>query len=429
MNTTPAIPGPLATDVISHPVIDDTKNQNNKSEMTSPNQEPERGTYPWENTKKSQSSKPFVASKPSSFGHDLFHYPMDPGHPILPYNGPYNPDYKPTQPNVEELFHLSPHAEKTAPPLKEKSKSKSDSKKPVEPMKPHKETVEQFPGPFAPNKFPGESQNKRPPQKEGHVEEPQFIPLNTHDQSSGPVFDFSPANGENIPPDHFDAQFENPAAGPPYRGPGKADANDPNLVIPVTPKKKESSNEGKTKPSGAGVKPNQKNPNLPSVNDDQYHPFIHTISQHPGLIQLDHGPPPGHQGIYDLHQQIVGQTNPPVNHIPPYFSNNGHLPSKKGAKPQIFAHKDENGETTYHIHSPDIPSSPQQIEELLLTHISPHDPNLGPFQHYPNQHNVAGLTPPPLPTHSDDQVPQSGLTHLNHPFAAQTPNQSGSSRI
>lgn len=337
---------------------------------------------------------------------------MDPGHPTIPYNGPYNPDYKPTQPSVEELFDLSPHAEKTAPPLKEKSKSKSDAKKPIDPLKPHKET--EFLGPFAPDKFP---ENKRP--KEGHSEEPQFIPLDTHDHS-GPVFDFSPTNGENIPPDHFNAQFENPAAGPPYRGPGKIDHNDPNLVI-APPKKKES-NE-KIKPSV--------NKNKNSNSDD--YPFIHTLSQHPGLIQLEHGPPTGHQGLYDLHQKIVGQKNPPVNQIPPYFGSNDPLAPKKGGKPQIFAQKNENGETTYHIHTSEIPNSPQQIEELLLSHIASQDPNLGPFQHYPVQqgipHNVAGHNSPSLPIHTDEHASQSGLTHLNHPFAAQTPNQSGSSLI
>lgn len=381
--------------------------------MTRPIQEPERGTYPWEGPKKSHSLKP-----PPDQG--IFHLPMDPGHPTSPYNGPFNPDYKPTSPSVEQIFHLPPNSEKTAPPLKEKTKSKSDTKKPIDPVKPHKETIEQYQGPFAPDKFPLENKH---PSKEGHVEDPQFIPLDTHDQSSGPAFDFSPANGENIPPNHFDSQFENPAAGPPYRGPGKSEANDPNLVIPSPPKKKDSSaNDGKVKPQV------QKNPN---IHDDQYHPFIHPISQHPGLIELEHGPPPGHPGLYDLHKKIVGQKNPPVNQIPPFYGNNDPLPPKKGAKPHIFTQQNGNGETTIHIHTPDIPSSPEQIEELLLTHIGPHDPN-HPFPHYHDpegiSHNVAGLTPPPL-SHPADHVSQPGLTHLNHPFAAHTPNQSGSSPI
>ncbi|XP_051166564.1 putative epidermal cell surface receptor isoform X2 [Leptopilina boulardi] len=412
-NMTSANLGSLAPDAISRPKLDDSKKSNNKSEMSRPIQEPERGIYPWQSPKKTQNSKP---------EHEIFHYPMDPGHPTIPYNGPYNPDYKPTDPSVEELFDLYPHSEKTAPPLKEKSKPKSDSKKPVDPVKPHKDTVEQFLGPFAPDKFPV---NKRP--KEEHPEEPQFIPLDTHDHS-GPVFDFSPTNGENIPPDHFNSQFENPAVGPPYRGPGKIEHNDPNLVI-APPKKKDSSNDVKSKPTGTGIKPNQKNQVPNNSDDEQYHPFIHTLSQHPGLIQLDHGPPTGHQGLYDLHQKIVGQKNPPVNQIPPYFNgNNDPLPPKKGIKSQIFTQKNENGETTYHIHTSEIPNSPQQIEELLLSHIS-QNPNIGPFQHYPAQqgipHNVAGHNSPSLPIHPDEHIPQSGLTHLNHPFAAQTPNQSG----
>ena len=389
MNTT-AIPGPL--DAIS----DDSKKPN-MSEISS--KEPERGTYPWEGPNKSNPPP----------DQSILHYPMDPGHPTLPYNGPYNPDYKPTPPSVEEIFHLPPNSEKTAPPLKEKSKSKSDSKKPIDPLKPHKEIVD-FPGPFAPDKFP---ENKRP--KEGHAEDPQIIPLTTQEHTSEATFQFSPSNGESISPDHFN-QFENPDVGPPYRGPGKAEANDPNLVLPS--KKKDSSPDGKVKPPGAGAKPSQKNPNIP--NHDDYHPFVHPAS-HPGLSELEHGPPPGHPGLYDLHKKIVGQNRLPL------YGNNGPLPSKKESKPHIFTQKNENGETTIHIHTPDIPSSPEQIEELLLTHIGAPDTKHS-YDHYPG-HNVAGLTPPPLPLHPDDHVPQSGLTHLIHPFGAQ-PNQSGStSRI
>ncbi|XP_076234014.1 uncharacterized protein LOC143178952, partial [Calliopsis andreniformis] len=106
--------------------------------------------------------------------------------------------------------------------------------------------------------------------------------------------------------------------------------------------------------------------------------------------------------------------------------------AKKPAKPHVYAQKSENGQITYHIHTPDIPNTPQQIEELLA-HINQHDPNPGPFQHYPGQpaipHNVASDPQLTMPLHIDDHISHSGPTHLNHPFAAQTPNQSGSSLI
>lgn len=451
MNVTTAYPGPLATDTFNRQTIDNTKKSNNKSETLKPSQEPERGTSSfWEDQKT-------YKTKPDATIHEVPHYPMDPGHPTVPYNGPYSPDFVPTHPTVEDIFHLPPHSEKPISIPKDKSKSKSDIKKPVEPVKPHKEMIDQyFPGPLAPDRFldkttsmspylVNENQhipssmntNKLPPQRKGHpIDQPQFIPLNPHRDTSGLGFSFTPNNRENIPPIGFNTQFDNYAVGPPYRGPVplKPDTSDPNIVVPMVPKKKTMPSDpfvdvekSKTTPILPGrPKQGQRNPDQEILPEQLYH-LINL--QHPGLIQFDQVPPQGHSGLYDLHQQISGHKQPSNNRAQSdYFGTPPSAP-KKATKPHIFAQKNENGQTTYHIHTPDIPSSPQQIEELLA-HISQHDPNPGPFQHYPGQpaipHNVPNSPPPTLPLHIDAHIPHSGLTHLNHPFAAQTPNQSGS---
>ncbi|XP_015171957.1 PREDICTED: putative epidermal cell surface receptor isoform X3 [Polistes dominula] len=447
MNATPAYPGPLATDTFNRQSIDDSKRLNNKSEMVRPSQEPEHGTSSlWEDSKNTN-----TYADPATTIHGLVHYPMDPGHPTVPYNGPYSPDYKPTHPTIDNVFHVSSQTEKLIPLIKDKSKSKLDSKKPVEPIKTH------FPGPLSPDKFPDKimsvpmqpnmdnqyihstiKPNKLPIFQKGvhNVDQPQFIPLNPHQESDSSSFSFVPNNGENIPPSSFNAQFDESVAGPPYHDsiPSKPDSIDPNVIIQMNSKKKTQigdhfSDIDKIKtltPILPGKpKQGQRNPEQEIAPDELYH-FINI--QHPGLIQLDHGPPQGHSGIYNLHQQIATQKRPSTNQIQTgYFGTPPPL-AKKTGKPHIFTQKNENGQTTYHIHTPDIPNTPQKIEELLA-HISQHDNNPGPFQHYPGQppipHNIPTGPQPSLPLHIDAHIPHSGLTHLNHPFAAQTPNQSG----
>ncbi|XP_026670875.1 putative epidermal cell surface receptor isoform X1 [Ceratina calcarata] len=408
-NATAALPGPLAADSFDREKIDGTERPNNKSDPAG--QRPDHGTT-------SQDPKDVHTDT-----HGLFHYPMDPGHPTVPYNGPYNPDYKSTHPAVEDVFHLPSHTDK--PPVKEKTKTKSDAKKPVEPTKTHKDDY--FPGPLAPDKFPDKSNdnhqfvlgsvnpNKLPPAQKVHAtDQPQFVQQGFANQ--------------NVPPGY---DRESP---PPYRGPilGGPENVDPNVIVPVNPKKKTSpgdfdAEKGKI-PTGLAGRPKQgqRNPEQEILPEELYH-LINL--QHPGLVQLEHGPPDGHPGLYDIHQQISGQ-KPPNNQIQPgYFATGSAAGSKKPVKPHIYAQKNEDGQTTYHVHTAEIPSSPQQIEELLA-HIGQHDPNPGPFQHYPGQpaitHNVASGPPSAtLPIHIDAHIPHSGLTHLNHPLAAQTPNQSG----
>nr|XP_033324101.1 putative epidermal cell surface receptor isoform X2 [Megalopta genalis] len=371
--------------------------------------------------------------------HGLFHYPMDPGHPTIPYNGPYNPDYRPTHPSVEDVFHLH-QPQVPEKPAKEKAKMKSDAKKPVEPIVkpvPHKDDY--FPGPLAPDKFPDKSPPlPYPVEPPGHAlplpvnsnklpkagiptDRPQFIPLSPH-QNVGPGFAFVPTIGQNVPQNSLNPPLD--PTGPPYRGPVLQDSLDPNVIVPLSPKKKTSDQE-KTKvpPQGLPGRPKQgqRNPEQEILPEELYHLIdLH----HPGLVQLDRGPPDAHPGLYDIHQQIAGQKQSNTNQIQPgYFAGPAAGP-KKPAKPHVYTQTNENGETTYHIHTPDIPSTPQQIEELLA-HIAEHDPNPGPFQHYPGQpaipHNGPSGPQATLPVH----LPHSGLTHLNHPFAAQSPNQSG----
>lgn len=411
-----------------------------------------------------------------------FHYPMDPGHPTSVYNGPYSPDYKPLQANIDQVFHLSPHTEKPEP--KEKTKSKSEAKKPLEPVKAHKDTQQhgvkneeqqlpgqRFPGPLAPEKFPqqkvspsptrtkiienpnttGSTNNKLPPiEKTGHPsEQPQFIALKPYtDVPEGP-FVFVPTNGENIPPTHFVNQYENPDAGPPYGGPAlRPDYRDPNFVSAPIPKKKTTAadpygDDYKSKPGqiapGKSKTPPHRNPQEQDILPEELYHLIQ--QQHPGLTHLEHAPPPGHSDLYDIHRQIAAQKDP-ANYFGPVTTpvgtnNNKHFnkpPPPPIRPPHIVSQKDGNGQTTYHVHTSEIPNSPQQIEQLLA-HISQHDSNLGPFQPYPGQNPIAHTyqtAPGPPPTHLhpgiDLRLPDSSATsHLNHPFAAKaTPNQSGS---
>lgn len=440
---TTAYPGPSVA-TFDRQTIDNSKRPNNKSEaQLKPSQEPEHGT-----SVLSEGPKTYKTQTDATT-HGLPHYPMDPGHPTVPYNGPYSPDYVSTHPTVEDVFHLSPHSDKPLPTPKEKSKSKADSKKPVEPVKPHKETDQYFPGPLAPNRFPDKTtsvsyptnENRHPPgpinptkfipqQKVHPADQPQFVPLNPHVDASGPGFSFASNNRESIPPSGLDTQLGRPGQGQVYQGPVplRPDTVDPNIIIPVTPKKKITSGDTlldaeKSKPSPplpGRAEQGQRNPNQEILPDQLYH-LINL--QHPGLIQLEHGPPQD-PGLYDLHQQIFGQKQPPSNRAQPGYFDVPPSAPKKPAKPPKNEH-----EAQIIYHTANVPNSPQHIEELLA-HISQHDPNPGPFQHYPERpavpHNLPGNPLSNLPLHVDAEIPQSGLAHLNLPYAAQTPNQSGS---
>ncbi|XP_043286009.1 putative epidermal cell surface receptor [Venturia canescens] len=472
MDVTTAYPGPLATD---NTIIDNTERTTVKP-LTVKNI--------------SEASTTSIVKSPVSNNYettqvpnDEFHYPMDPGHPTTVYNGPYSPDYKPIQANIDQVFHLSPHTEKPTP--KEKTKSKMDAKKPLEPVKVHKEINTQqqygvknedqhfpsqrFPGPLAPEKFP---QQKIPPsptrtkiienpnttgstnklastEKNGHPsEQPQFIPLKPYtDLPEGP-FVFVPTNGENIPPTHFVNQYENPDAGPPYGGPAlRPDYRDPNFVSGPIPKKKPTlladsySDDYKTKPGqvapGKSKAPPHRNPQEQEILPEELYHLIQ--QQHPGLTHLEHAPPQGHSDLYDIHRQITAQKDPATYFgqiASPALANNNKNnikpPPPPSRPPHIVSQKDENGQTTYHVHTSEVPNSPQQIEELLA-HISQHDSNLGPFQRYPGQNPITHTyqtAPGPPPTHLHPgigvRLPDSSATsHLNHPFAAQaSPNQS-----
>ncbi|XP_035734358.1 putative epidermal cell surface receptor isoform X4 [Vespa mandarinia] len=329
MNVTSTFPGPLATDTFNRKLIDDSKRSNNESEMVRPSQEPEHGT----SSLREDSKNTNTYSSPATT-HGLFHYPMDPGHPTVPYNGPYSPDYNPTHPIIDDVFHLSSQTEKLL--LKDKSKSKLDSKKPIEPVKTH------FPGPLNPDKFPDKimsvpnqpsmdnqyihstiKPSKLPFLQKGshNVDQPQFIPLNPHQESDDSSFSFVPNNGENIPPGSFNSHFDDSAAGPPYRDsiPTKSDPIDPNVIVQMNSKKKTQIDDTfsdldkikTTAPTLPGKpKQGQRNPEQEIAPDELYH-LINI--QHPGLIQLDHGPPQGHSGL--------------DHNVPPGFPLTGGIPN------------------------------------------------------------------------------------------------------
>ncbi|XP_044013505.1 putative epidermal cell surface receptor isoform X2 [Aphidius gifuensis] len=485
MNKTSANPGQYLNDMNIHPSIDtanDTTNNNmpidhqmnkNKKELSS-----------------STTSNDNVMSNLHPVISEITNNPME---HLNNYNGPYNPDYKPTESSVEELFHLPErNPEKMAPPLKDKSKSKTDMKKPIEPFKQHKEIIEQqltphdhynhhhhhqqqldnnhniddeddedenesddkelpinsqsFPGPIAPNKFPinqnypngketdgshvpsSKYPNKHStPSKKVNNNEQQYVPFNNQHDNSG-FSQFSPNNGDNIPPTRFDPNtFENTDIGTSYSKkktpPIDIYNNDENIKI---------------KPSLPGkIKQNQRKPEQEILPGDLLNIFH---NQHPGLTQLDLPPAQGHPGLYEFHQQISNQKDVPINGIsngffnpppppPPSSSSASSASSSKKPRPQIIAQENEDGQTTYHIHAPDIQNSQSHLEELLA-HISAVEQNSkqGPYQQqYPNRqqqqqinNNYPNGPPPPPP-----RIENNGDTYLNHPFAIPTPNQSG----
>ncbi|XP_011050906.1 PREDICTED: putative epidermal cell surface receptor isoform X3 [Acromyrmex echinatior] len=445
LNVTTAYSGPLATNTFDQQTIDNIKRPNNKSEILKPSQESEHSTSFFSENSKTDKTQTDTTT------HRLPHYPMDPGHPTISYNGPYSPDYLSTHLNVEDIFHLPVYSVK--PMLREKSKSKFDSKKPVE-VRPHKEIIDQyFSGPLVPDKFPdkatsilpypNENQsnslnlNKLAPSLKDHpIDQAQFIPLHSHFNTSESGFLFSSSNRENISQVNFNNQYDNTAIGLPYYDsiPVKSDLIDPNIIVPTTSKKKTTPNNPfidaeKSKSFSIlsdRLKQNKKNPDYEILPEKLHHL---TNSQHPDLIQLNHTPPQDYPSVYDLHQQISGQKQLPNDQAQSVYFGTIPTTSKKTTKYHSFSQKDENGQITYHIHTPNIPNTPQQIEELLA-HINQHDPNPGPFQDYSKKpavlYNVPNNRPlPTVPLHIDAQISHSGLTHLNHPLAAQTSSQSG----
>lgn len=374
---------------------------------------------------------------------------MDPGHPTIPYTGPYNPDFVFNHSVTEDV--LDTHSEKplSIPNVsKDKLKSKSDVKKPVELLKPHKELTDHyFPGPLAPDKFPykvtsmfsdpaNETHyvsgviNKIVSQKNHSIDRPQFVSSNPHSDMPNLGFSLAPSNEGNISPVGANSQ-SNFAIGLFHRDsiPLKSDAVDPNVILPTVSKKKTTSNvpfainaeKSKPPPPMTLDRPKQ-DQKTPETSPEQL--YLLNL-QHPDLIHLDHIPSQNPTLYEQIPQQIPDQKQSLKNQVQSYFGTSSSA-SKKTTKPQIFAQKNPSGQTTYHVYTPDIPNTPQQIEELLA-HIEQHDSNPGPFQHYPGQsaipHNVPNEPAPALPLHIDAHIPHSGLTH---PFAAQTPNQSGS---
>ncbi|XP_011504664.1 PREDICTED: putative epidermal cell surface receptor [Ceratosolen solmsi marchali] len=447
-------PGPIAIDATE-------KRPNDKSESKILIEKQLHSSSFLKPTQFGDTNPPLYNVSPNS---DIVHYPMDPGHPAIPYMGPYNPDFKPTQPSVGELFHLTENFEKT--PIKEKIKSKSDSKKPVNTIKILKENIDQFPGPLPANHFfeniyssnkstlssppisMSQSPNKLPELNKGnplsdHIEQPHFIPLNVHDHTSVSTFDFTPSNGENIPSVHFGVQLENSAAGPPY---GdliglRPELLDPNNVVSSVSKKKisnpntytnEKSEHSVVQVSKHPDTPPQ-NPNPPTIHDELYH-LINL--QHSDVVQSDYGSTNSHSDLYGIHKKIMGTDKLSVSQARPiYFGLNAIPPKKSEAhgKPQIFTQKDENGQMTYHVHAADVPNSPQQLEELLA-HIAKHDPSNNPYQqHYPvHQESMHLQGPPPsLTAHNIDSLQiQQGATDLtphidSHDYVARAPPGSG----
>ncbi|XP_067213383.1 putative epidermal cell surface receptor isoform X2 [Linepithema humile] len=421
VNVTTAYPGPLATNIFDRQTIDNRLN--NKSGTLKPSQEPEHSTFSLPEDPRTDKTQTDATV------HGPPHYPMDPGYPTVPYSGPYNPDFISSHPTVENIFHLSPHTEKPTPTPKEKSKSKSDSKKPVEPVKPYKDAIDHFPGPFSPDRFPQKATSTlpRPVNENQHIS--NLLNTKKSQQKDHPTQLSSHSDAENIPPADFDEQLNNFTSEFSYQDsiPVKPDAIKPNIIVPTVPARKPTSNNPYVDMERPKPTPNRPAQDVQSTEQEILSDHLyHLINlQHPDSpIQLDHTLSQDHPSLYD---QISSQKQPPNNRMPPGYFETPSSASKK-TKPHIFAQKDENGQVTYHIHTPNIPHSPQQIEELL-EYINQHHSKPGPFQHYPGQpavtHNIPSGTPPRLPPHTDSQIPHSGFAHLNLPFAAQASNQSG----
>lgn len=457
----------MGIDMNNRQPVDHNKRPDNKSVVSTGSTAKSDGndgfSYSWQNKK-----LPITTMHPVTLG--LFHYPMDPGHPIVSYNGPYNPNYtSSTEANIAQIFQLSnQHEEKIIVPLKDKSKSKNDAKKHAESTKPHKEIIDQhmlhynssppqrtFLGPLVSNKFPmflnklneninenTHSSSENPikhllkSQKNVIIDKQlQFTAFNESNTASSKFF---PNNDENIPLIKFNPnQFSTSDVESPYHNTQTItqipSAHDPNYITASSSVKKKSPfidkliDDIKSKPSypnSAKIKPDGKKPGQEILRDE----LLHLINlHHSGSTQLDNLPEQDHPGFYKFHQQIINRPEPPTNQLPLGYFGRPIQESKK-SNPHIIAHKNEHGETTYHVHTSNIPNSPQQIQELL-GQITQHDSNNSPFQHYPNRSPTNHNYPNGLsvsPTRIEFHDPNSGLPHLNHPLTVQTSIQSGS---
>lgn len=505
-NGTSAYPGSLATDSINHlQSIDDRKipgisQSSNPQQWTVTQGLTDRyTTVP--RRKYHESADLDSSSNPDATDdHGRIHYPMDPGHPTTPitttaamspspppppYHGPYNPNFTPTQPSLEEVFRLTPRtkAETDAisqAPKDKPAKSKSESKKPIEPAKPVKDAAAPGETRFTVPVITGKQenspvQNKASSALYGTAENtgvrytPPTIPGSAPRQKNYssmtdprpyevPPFRTDP--DENIPPHiQFNPQFDGSVPG---LGPVRFNSasNNPNLnaagperpnVIATSDHRGNLMNafnlgrEPKPPTQGHLYVGNSK-ANIPSGDGKLPEELYRLINrQHPGLIRLNDGPPEAHQGLYgvSIHPGAGVKEHEGLGQGGEMY----HPGSLQYFNPQAFAETGgsyENNANGYHpsgqLHNLEVPSATRQHIEELLLHVGEKDPNPGPFQRYPGGPDQPYIRLPSMNGPPFGKLPRisqnSGqFIRLNHPLVDATtlhdhshPLPSGSSR-
>ncbi|XP_048507577.1 putative epidermal cell surface receptor isoform X2 [Athalia rosae] len=432
-NVTSRFPGPLASDLIDQlQSIDDNRKMTAQGSGHRYGTVPGRGAYDPERLNIDAKLKPDETDRENG----QLHYPMDPGHPTTttttttttktttvkttppPYYGPYDPNYKPTEPLIENVFRLTPN-EYAQKPKTEPKKSHETGK----PVGPTKDTVLANADVLRFDSMPITEKKPSANSSSHYATEPAFtpaIPFYRYNHSfANPDEDrkaFAPQNGG-----------ENVAAVPHFRyhteydqihrvvGPTGQLIEDQNTIAPVDRKKVNINPQAPNKPSdqayafGGSIRPPQViggQENNHGIPDELYH-LINL--QHPGLIRLEEDT----QGIYD-HGEIVDQGS---SHLPPEYHDHrlhpgGVAGSKNyGDQPSngyLQIHRDSAAELPLGVH--------QQIQDLLM-HVGNKDPNPGPFIRYPPHQETTNrpnrvIVPQLVLPHN----PQTQPTRLNHPF-------------
>ncbi|XP_046628551.1 putative epidermal cell surface receptor [Neodiprion virginianus] len=497
-NGTSAYPGPFATDSIDQqqpigdkmiPGISEPIDQQKRTVVQGLSDR--YATIPRPKSHESAANLDSIINPDSTDDHGLIHYPMDPGHPTShttvtaipltsapptppPYHGPYDPNFVPTQPFVEGIFPLTPrtHVKANHPPIqvpKDKLKSRTESKKPVELMKPIKDAtaaaggVTRFAPPTTSEMYANLSEliptmDKISPTSAAATTSSQDAPGKTtalvspsDDKSSytsfshrlrGPnLIPAAPLNNGVVAP-----QFQNHREAAIYQGTSPstqaaggttaAKFDGPKTVAPHDRWNDDSQSAARvpvadnrfhlipsTKPSRVAYLGNS-SPNLLPYGPGILHPNTRNLPEelyslinlrHPGLVRLEEYPHGGDQSLYDTAMDLgagaEGQRE---------YDGVSYRPG-----PLQYFNPREITETggEYDVRqSSELPSEARRHIEKLLLHVAEKDPNLGPFQRYPGGEGPILRSGPPPRGSVPFSLPQDSgqFTRLNHPFSGAT---------
>ncbi|XP_046750839.1 putative epidermal cell surface receptor isoform X2 [Diprion similis] len=447
-------------------------------------------TIPRRKSHESAANFDSIINPDSTDDHGLIHYPMDPGHPTSqhttvtaipltsasptppPYHGPYDPNFVLTQPSTEDIFRLTPRTHVKANHLiqvpKDKLKSRTESKKPIELMKPTNDAtatgdVTRFAPPITPEKYENSSQliptlDKILPVSatKGSQDAPATATATTHVSPSDQKTNYTPFTHHLRAPNLIPATLLNDEVAVPhfqnhrettiYRGtspPTQAAStttaakfdgpktvapydhwnDDPQSATRVSVTDNRFHLDHSTKPSRVvylgNPMPNQLSygPGILHPNTRNLPEELHSLIKlrHPGLVRLEEYPHGGDQNLYDtvvdLGAGAEGQRG-----------DDGVL--YRPGSLQYFNPREitETGGEYDVPQSSELPSGARQHIEKLLLHVGKKDPNPGPFQRYPGGEGPILRSGPPLHGSVPLSLPQDSgqFTRLNHPFSGTT---------